>query len=282
MIHLAWRAEARGQAWGDAMARPNLLRQKLAAGRTCVGPLFQEFWSPELFEFCGLAGFDFLAVDGEHAGVDPLTARNLMRAAQGVGVTGLARIPENNPSLILRFLDAGVEGLILPHCNSAADAEAFVSACKYPPRGIRGASSSSRAAGYGFTQSPRQHVEQADREVLCLGLIEEPRAVESLPEILKVDGLDGCFIGAGDMALLLGREFHGGPTTHPEVQKLVDRAIDLTLQSGKLLMLLAATGAEARAQTERGAHLIVMNFGLLVRRAIEDYLGALRTPDPAP
>ena len=259
------------------MARPNLLRQKLAQGKTCVGPLFQEFWSPELFEFCGLAGFDFLALDGEHAGVDPLTARSLARAAQGVGATALARVPTNEPSLILRYLDGGVEGLILPHCNTAADAEAFVSACRYPPRGIRGAASTSRAAGYGFAQSPGEHVEQADREVLCLGLIEEPRAVANLADILAVDGLDGVFVGAGDMALLLGREYYGGRTTHPEVQKLVDQAIDVTLRSGKLLMLLAASGAEARAQAERGAQLIIFNFGGLVRRAIEEYLGAFRS-----
>jgi 4-hydroxy-2-oxoheptanedioate aldolase len=258
------------------MARPNRLRQKLAAGRTCLGPLFQEFWSPELFEFCGLAGFDFVVADGEHAGVDPQTVRNLARAAQSVGATALARVPAPVPWLVLQYLDAGVEGLILAHCNAAADAEAFVSACKFPPRGIRGAASSSRAAGYGFTQRSREHVEQADREVLCLGLIEEPRAVESLPEILRVDGLDGCFVGAGDMALTMGRQYFGGPATHPEVQRLVDRAIDLTLAAGKLVMLPAATGAEARAASARGVRLVTMNFGALARRAIEEYLAAAR------
>jgi len=258
------------------VARPNLLRRKLAEGRTCVGPLFQEFWSPELFEFCALAGFDYVILDGEHAGVDPQTARNLARAAQGAGITALARVPNGEPSLVLRYLDAGVEGLILPHCNSGADAEAFVRACKYPPRGIRGAASSSRAAGYGFTQTPREHLEQADREVLCLGLIEEPRAVEELPEILKVDGLDGCFVGAGDMALLLGREYYGGAGTHPEVQRLVDRAVTLTHEAGKLVMLPAADGAQARRLAERGVQLVTLNIGALVRRACEDYLAAAR------
>jgi 2-keto-3-deoxy-L-rhamnonate aldolase RhmA len=256
------------------VARPNLLRRKIAEGRACVGPLFQEFWSPELFEFCGLAGFDYVVLDGEHAGIDPQTARGLARAAQGVGITALARIPNGEPSLVLRYLDAGIEGLILPHCNSGADAEAFVRACKYPPRGIRGAASSSRAAGYGFTQTPREHLEQADREVLCLGLIEEPRAVEHLPEILKVDGLDGCFIGAGDMALTLGREYYGGAGTHPEVQRLVDRAQALTLEAGKLVMLPAADGAQARRLAERGAHLVTLNIGALMRRACEEYLTA--------
>jgi 4-hydroxy-2-oxoheptanedioate aldolase len=258
------------------MARPNLLRRKLAEGRTCIGPLFQEFWSPELSEFCGMAGFDFVIIDGEHAGVDPQTARNLARAAQAAGVTAMARIPYNHPSVVLRYLDAGVEGLVLPHCNTAADAEAFVSACKYPPHGIRGAASSSRAAGYGFHGGSLQHVETADREVLCLGLIEEPRAVDNLAEILKVDGLDGCFIGHGDMSLVMGREYFGGPTVHPEIQRLVDRAIELTLGAGKLAMLAAGSAAEARALSQRGVQLVTLNFGVMVRRAIEQYLGEFR------
>jgi 4-hydroxy-2-oxoheptanedioate aldolase len=258
------------------VARPNLLRMRLAEGRACVGPLFQEFWSPELFEFVGLAGFDYVILDGEHAGVDPQTARNLARAAQGVGITAMARVPNGEASLVLRYLDAGLEGLILPHCNTAEDAEAFVRACKFPPRGIRGAANSSRAAGYGFTQTPLEHLEQADREVLCLALIEEPRAVENLPAILAVDGLDGCFVGAGDMALLLGRPYFGGATTHPEVQRMVDHAVDLTLRAGKLVMLPTPDGAQARALARRGVQLITMNFGALVRRSIDGFFAAFR------
>jgi 2-keto-3-deoxy-L-rhamnonate aldolase RhmA len=258
------------------MARPSRLRSKLAAGHTCIGPLFQEFWSPELFEFCALAGFDFVIADGEHAGVDPQGVRTLARAAQGAGATALARVPNGEPSLVLRYLDAGAEGLILPHCNSAADAEGLVRAARYPPRGIRGAASTSRAAGYGFTQTPTEHLSQSDREVLCLGLIEEPRAVEALPDILRVEGLDGCFVGAGDMALTLGRQYYGGPAMHPEVRRLVDRAIDLTLAAGKIVMYPVATGAEAQAMSQRGVRLITMNFGALARRAIADFLGAAR------
>lgn len=265
------------------MARPNLLKRKVAEGQTCIGPIFQEFWSPELFEFCGLAGFDYVIADGEHAGVDPQTVRNLARAAQGVGITALARVPRAEPSLILQYLDAGIEGIILPHCNTAADAEALVSACKFPPRGIRGAAGSSRAAGYGFTQrSPLEHVEQADREVLCLGLIEEPRGVENLPEILKVDGFDGCFVGYGDMALVMGREYFGGPGMHPEIRRMVEHAIALTVRAGKVVMISAGTGAEARAYANLGARLITFNFGAhLVRRAIEGYLSEFRAGDSA-
>ncbi|MBI2468458.1 MAG: hypothetical protein HYV62_11690 [Candidatus Rokubacteria bacterium] len=112
--------------------------------------------------------------------------------------------------------------------------------------------------------------------MLCLGLVEEPRAVEHLSEILRVDGLDGCFIGPGDMALVLGREYYGGPAMHPDARRLVDRALELTLAAGKPAMLPAATGAEARALAGRGVRLITMNFGALARRACEEYLAAFR------
>ena len=100
--------------------------------------------------------------------------------------------------------------------------------------------------------------------------------MRNLPEILAVDGLDGCFVGAGDLALTMGRAYFGGPATHPEVQAQVDRAISLTLAAGKLVMLPAATGQEAHAAAARGVRLITMNFGALARRAIGEYLAAFR------
>jgi 4-hydroxy-2-oxoheptanedioate aldolase len=170
---------------------------------------------------------------------------------------------------------------VLPHCNTAADAEAFVRAAKYPPRGIRGAASTSRAASYGFTQTPKEHLEQSDREGLLLGLIEEPQAVANLPDILKVDGLDGCFVGAGDMALILGRQYYGGPGTHPEVRALVDRAVDLILGAGKVVMIPVTSGAEARTWSERGVRMITMNFGAVVRRALDEFFTGYRVPAKA-
>src|SRR4029078_12947548 len=117
-LHRTRAALAPGEI-GGAVARPNRLREKLAAGQTCVGPLFQEFWSPELFEFCAMAGFDFVIADGEHACVDSQGVRKLACAAQAGGATALARVPNGEPSLVLRYLDAGIEGLILPPLTSA-------------------------------------------------------------------------------------------------------------------------------------------------------------------
>ena len=135
-LHAAGAARAAVAARGPAPWRDRTgSARSWPPGQTCVGPLFQEFWSPELFEFCALAGFDFLIADGEHAGVDPQGVRDLARAAQGAGATALARVPNGEASLVLRYLDAGVEGLILPHCNSAADAEGFVTRLPLPAAG---------------------------------------------------------------------------------------------------------------------------------------------------
>jgi 4-hydroxy-2-oxoheptanedioate aldolase len=195
----------------------NPLRAKLAAGQNVIGPLLQEIpSSPELVEFLVAAGFDYIIVDAEHGGVSTEVCRDLVRAAESMGGCALARVPNADPARILSFLDQGVQGIVLAHCRGVAEAEALVGAVKYPPRGIRGAASGSRAARYGYGGSTRDHVTTSNAETMCFGLIEDPEAVPYIREMLAVDGFDGCFLGAGDMALSLGFEYFGGPTTHPK------------------------------------------------------------------
>ena len=257
--------------------RPNPLRRSLAAGRAVIGPLLQEIpASPDLVEFMGAAGFDYVIVDGEHAGVSVELARELSRATEAAGICALARVASADPARILALLDQGIQGIVLAHCNTQDDAEALVRAVKYPPRGIRGAASGSRAAQFGYAGSPREHVEQANRETLCLGLIEEPRAVPNVPAMLRVDGFDGCFLGSGDMSLSMGLEYYGHTPTHPEVQALVDHVRDDTLAAGKLVMAPAGSGAAARALIDSGIQMVVVQFGQFFRAACDGYLKAAR------
>ena len=90
--------------------------------------------------------------------------------------------------------------------------------------------------------------------------------------MLAIDGFDGCFLGAGDMALSMGREYFGNPTTHPEVQKRMERVRDETLAAGKLVMAPAGSGEAARALIEQGIQLVVMQFGQFFRSACNLYL----------
>src|SRR3954468_5465442 len=239
----------------------NPLRQKIAEGKAVIGPLFQEVpESPDLVEFLGMAGFDYVMIDGEHAGVGVAAVRELARAAEAAGICALARVPDADPVRILAYLDSGIQGIILAHCNTADDAEALVRAVKYPPRGIRGASSGSRGARYGYCATAGEKADIFDRETMCLGLIEEPRAVPEIAAMLKVDGFDGCFLGAGDMALTLNRAYYGQSPSHPDVQKLIDQVRDETLAAGKLVMAPAGSGAAAKALIDQGMQMVVVQF----------------------
>jgi 4-hydroxy-2-oxoheptanedioate aldolase len=251
----------------------NSLRQTLAAGRPVIGPILQEIPnSPELVEFLVAAGFDYVIIDGEHGGVSVEVCRSLVRAAESMGGFALARVPTADPARILAFLDQGVQGIVLAHCRSVTEAEALVQAVKYPPRGMRGAAGGSRAARYGFGRTGREHVEMANAETLCFGLIEDPEAVPEVKDMLTIDGFDGCFLGAGDMALSMGREYYGNATTHPEVQRRIERVRDETLAAGKLVMAPAGSGEAARALIEQGIQLVVMQFGQFFRTACNTYL----------
>jgi 2-keto-3-deoxy-L-rhamnonate aldolase RhmA len=94
--------------------------------------------------------------------------------------------------------------------------------------------------------------------------------------MLAIDGFDGCFLGAGDLALSMGLEYFGNPTPHPEVQRLIDRVRDETLAAGKLVMAPAGSGEAAHALIERGVRLVVVQFGQFFRTACSSYLRQAR------
>ncbi|MGE3912297.1 MAG: HpcH/HpaI aldolase/citrate lyase family protein [Chloroflexota bacterium] len=253
----------------------NPLRQKIADGKPVIGPLFQEIPdSLELVEYFGRAGFDYVMIDGEHAGVHVSFARDVCRAAEASGICALARVPDTDPGRILALLDSGVQGIILAHCATVADAEALVKACKYPPRGIRGASSGSRAALYGYGPSSGEKMDIFDRETMCFGLIEDESALPHIEDMLKIDGYDGNFLGAGDMALSMNRSYLGMQPSHPDVQAAMNKVRDQTLAAGKLVMVPAGNGTAAKAAIDSGIQMIVVQFGQMFRTALNSYLDA--------
>ena len=261
--------------------RPNRLRSSIAAGRPVIGPILQEIPdSPDLVEFFGAAGFDFVVIDAEHGGVDIGTARDLARAAEAAGMTPLARVPSVDDGQILALLDSGIQGIVLAHCNTVEDAEALVRATKYPPRGVRGAATGSRAALYGYGPTAREKLEIADEATMCIGLIEESRAIDAVGGMLAVEGFDGCFLGSGDMSLSMGREFYGGAQTHPDVAAAMDGVRRETLAAGKLVMEPAGSGAAARSLIDQGVQIVVLQFGQFFRAALDAYLGAANGDAP--
>src|SRR5215216_6100795 len=118
--------------------RTNTLKSCWAAKEAVIGPLLS-FNSPEIVEFFGYLGFDFVLIDAEHNLVSPETCQDLVRAAETGGITPLVRVPRNDQTAILPYLETGVLGALVPHVQNKALAEQAVRAVKYPPRGSRSA-----------------------------------------------------------------------------------------------------------------------------------------------
>jgi 2-keto-3-deoxy-L-rhamnonate aldolase RhmA len=220
----------------------NRFRKAISRGGCSIG-INPGFVSPELVEFFGLVKFDWIFIDGEHMGVGPETCRDLVRAAHGVGVGALVRVPSAEPSVMLGYLETGAFSLLVPHINTAAEAKAAVRAGRYPPHGTRGAGSGSRSANFGLTQTPAEYFATASRETLIIPQVEDMEAVERLEEILGVPELEALFVGPGDLSASMG---FAGQAQHPEVQAVVDRVIARAKAASKLVGTTAGSPAAVR------------------------------------
>ena len=157
-----------------------------------------------VMELTAMAGMDFGIIDCEHGLIDYEGVYPMVLAAEARGMTAIARCPVRDPQFILRYLDLGVQGLHVPQINTKEEAEAFVQACRYQPRGWRGSASRAPAITAISGMSMYDAMQFLNREVLTIAHIENPRAVDNLEEICEVDGLDVLFVGRGDMSHALG------------------------------------------------------------------------------
>ena len=239
--------------------RENSLKRKLAEGRVAIGTTLA-FPCPELVEACGLLGFDFVFIDGEHDGAGPRDCQDLVRAADAVGVHAVVRVPRNDPQTILGYLETGALSIVAPHVNTAEETLAGIRAVRYPPAGIRGAGSATRAANYGITQSGAEHFAFANTQTLFMPLLEEARAFEHLDEILQVEGLEAIQIGPGDLALSMG---YPGQPNHPAVQELVQQGLEKAKRTGIYVGTATRYAATTRACIERGFRTILASAGTI-------------------
>lgn len=252
--------------------RENRLRQRLHDGGVLVGT-FLSFPDPALVEFTGLAGFDWVLLDGEHEGIGVETCYRLVRAADAVGLATVVRVPHRAAEVALGYAECGVDAVLCPHIDSAAAARDLVAALRYPPKGVRGFSATSRAANYGLTQQPLDYLEATDRHTLPIALLEDDAAMAELDAICQVDGLDVFTIGPGDLAASMG---HPGRPGDPEVrQRIADMSATLAAH-GKHLMLAAPTAEAAKAAVDSGARLVVTSNAGLLRDGMRAYIDAVR------
>jgi 2-dehydro-3-deoxyglucarate aldolase len=241
-------------------AFPNVFKHDLRAGRLLIG-CWVALTSPITAEVIGLAGFDWLLLDGEHAPNDVTTLVPQLMALKDSASAPVVRPPSNDAVIITRLLDAGFHNFLIPRVDPADDARRAVAATRYPPEGIRGVSVSMRGNRYG-TVSDYQR--RANDEIVVAVQIESPTAVSNVDAICAVPGVDAVFIGPSDLAASLGRL---GDPSHAEVQGAMRQVIERASAAGVAVGILAPAEADARRYIELGATMVAVGSDLGVFRA---------------
>lgn len=204
--------------------------------------------SPVTAEIMGRAGFDLMTVDLQHGLIDYQTALTLLQVLQGLHAPVLARVPWNEPGIVMKCLDAGFSGLICPMVNTAADARRLVEAARYAPVGGRsfGPTRANLVHGQGYARS-------ANDTVVLLAMIETREALANLDGILAVDGIDGVYVGPSDLGLSLGFE----PTLEPTAPAVLDAIAEIgrrTVAAGRIAGVHTGSPAMVRSMLDRGYH----------------------------
>ena len=165
---------------------------------------FVKLASVQVIEMLALLGFDFVVIDDEHAPLDRAAIDILILAGRAYGMATVVRIADPTDASILSVLDSGAAGVMIPHVDSPEKAKRVARACRYRD-GARGYGAATRASRYGAVPM-FDHVRQQDEEVVCIAMIEDLAAVESIDLISRTAGIDALFLGRGDLAVALGEE----------------------------------------------------------------------------
>lgn len=239
---------------------PNRFRQALRDRNTLIG-CWCSLANPVTTEVLGLAGFDWLLLDGEHAPNDVTTLIPQLLALKDSASAPVVRPPWNDTVAIKRLLDSGFHNFLIPFVESADEARRAVAATRYPPAGVRGVSVSMRQNRYG---SVPNFLATINDNVAVTVQIESRAGLDAVDAIAAVDGIDGVFVGPSDLAAALGQL---GNAAHPDVQQAIRHLFARTQAAGKACGILAPVEADARRYIEWGANFIAVGSDLGLFRA---------------
>lgn len=254
--------------------RENAMRKLWQEDRPALGGWLS---IPSAFSAEAMAhhGLDWLCIDMQHGLIDYETALAMLQAISTTSTTPIVRVPWNDQAIIMKMLDAGAYGVIVPMVNNRADAEAAAAACRYPPQGIR-SFGPLRAVYYaGF-----DYFVYANRELCCIPQIETAEAVENLDDILSVPGVDAVYIGPMDLSISLGLP----PQMDSEVpayaearQRILEACRRHNVAPG-----INSTTLSAPKRIAEGFRLVLVtsDFGAMVRAVAED-IRSVRQAEPA-
>ena len=207
-------------------------KNKIAKGCTLVYP------SPDVVEMLGMAGFDYIRLDGEHGAFSPESIDDMVRIGEGVGLFVLARVPSIEPYVINNYLDRGIKGIMGPHIENADDAKKLVDACRFYPQGQRSWGGGRGNFYHNLSMLDKKFggkskfVDISSDSIFIEAQIETTNSINNLDEILSVPGIDAYTFGPNDLAQSV--QLPGQPE-HDKVQKIMSDATSTIRNAGKFM-----------------------------------------------
>jgi len=202
------------------MYKINQLKRKIKKGETVLGT-----WcilpSASNVNVLAASGLDFMVIDMEHGPISYETAEDMIRAAEVEGCAPLIRVPKNDESEILRALDIGAHGVVVPHIETVADRESAIARIKYFPDGQRGLSPFTRAGGYD-PEDASKHAERENKETISVLIVEGEKGVENLEKIIDDKNVDVVYFGLCDLSQAFGIP---GKLNDPKLKNIIEKCV---------------------------------------------------------
>lgn len=245
--------------------KQNDLKARLTGGETIYG-MFLNSGDPILAEVAALAGFDMVVIDSEHGPTGPMDNMPLIQAVEYRGAVPIVRVPNKQSDTILKMLDIGAHGILVPRVNTPEEARQVVKAVRYFPGGERGVASG-RASDYGFTPLTDYFGLANDRNLVAVQC-EDVACLPHLDEIAAIDGVDVIFIGPYDLSATMGAP---GRVAYEAIKDTVTAVLETVRRHGKAAGIFTKDAADARFYAGLGVQFIIVGTD------IQNFAGTCRT-----
>lgn len=204
-------------------------------------------WTAELI---ANVGFDACTIDLQHGLADYQIALTMLQSINSSGNVPLVRVPWNEPSLVMKMLDAGALGVIVPMIDNQKQIRHFIDACKYPPLGSRSFGPIRASLTLG-----KDYFQEANNEILAIAMIETREGLKNIEDIANVEGLNGFYIGTMDLSISLGLKSLGD--LHDAIlMSAIEKILDIAKEQDLLIGIHSKSLEETEILRDLGVNII--------------------------
>jgi 2-keto-3-deoxy-L-rhamnonate aldolase RhmA len=253
---------------------PCHMQEVMKSGRTAFGVLIRQARTVDLGRAMVAAGADWMFLDLEHNSMNLDIAVQISVAAHDAGISPMVRVPAGDFALACRVLDGGALGIVMPHVGNKEQAEALVSACRYPPLGRRSLAGSLPQVGFRSI-SAGEAMDEIDRMVSLYPMVESLEGARNCQDIAATPGVNGILLGINDLAIDLGVP---GDLEHTTVKQVVQDCIDACHKHKKWIGIGGVSDmAMLKRYTDKGLNFALIGNDLAILMAgVTSRIAALR------